>query len=394
MPKMIELIRQSAVPANVVRSAARGALTLPAGEMVEILVFLAGTPVFGEQARMTLAGWDEAASIAVAADPLTPWEVLSYMVAPANLRPRLLPALVENPSVREAALLELAQKNSREIIDSMLASNRAKRSDHLLHALLSNPVLTAEESKRVEGYLHNLGMGTAQIEAYQEVEQQEKTQYEIDHAEEIAAEEAAGKAFSYYGSDEDEDVEKLEELTPVGEDRPEVATVEAAPQEPAAAAAATAAAPAKVPEGEKAPERVSTLQKIARMSVGQRIQLAMKGNKEERFILVRDGSKLVSSAVLQSPKVSDGEIEMFAGMKNVQESVLRDIARNHKFMKNYGVVRSLSSNPRCPLDLSLTMMNHLLVGDLKALSMNKNVPETLRKLALKRFKEKTEKKQG
>lgn len=399
MPKMIELIRQSAVPANVVRSAARGALTLPASEMLEILVFLASSPIFGEQARMTLAGWDEASAVAVAADAQTPWEVLSYMVTPENLRPRLLPALLENASVREAALLELTQKNSREIIQAMLASNRVKKSDTLLHALLSNPALTELENKQVNAYLHGLGQGTAQIEAYQEVEQQEKTQYEIEHADEIAAEEAEAKPFTYYGSEEDEDVEQLEELAPVEEGEAQPATPpEAAGQSEAvstpATPAAAAAAPATAKDAPKAKERISSLQKIARMTVGQRIQLGMKGTKEERFILIRDGSKLVSSAVLQSPKVTDAEIEMFAGMKNVQESVLRDIARSHKFMKLYGVVRSLSSNPRCPLDLSLTMMNHLLVNDLKALSMNKNVPETLRKLALKRFKEKTEKKQA
>lgn len=139
-------------------------------------------------------------------------------------------------------------------------------------------------------------------------------------------------------------------------------------------------------------ERISALQKIARLGVSQRIQLAMKGSKEERFILVRDGSKLVSQAVLQSPKVTDVEVETFASMKNVQEGVLREIARNHKFIKNYGVIRNLVSNPRCPLDLSLGLMNHLMVNDLKSLSTNKNVADTLRKLALKRFKERTEKK--
>ena len=96
--------------------------------------------------------------------------------------------------------------------------------------------------------------------------------------------------------------------------------------------------------------------------------------------------------MLQSPKVTDGEIEMFAGMKNVQEGVLRDIGRSHKFMKNYNVVRALTNNPRCPLDLSLTLMGHMMVGDLKALSGNKNIPDTLRKLAMKRFRDKTEKK--
>src|SRR5436305_12107551 len=107
MPKMIELMRQSAVPANVMRSAAKGALTLTDGEMIEILVYLTTNPVFAEQAKMSLAGWDEGSAIATARDPHTPWEVLNYMVAPENLRPKVLPALLENPSIREAALVDL-----------------------------------------------------------------------------------------------------------------------------------------------------------------------------------------------------------------------------------------------------------------------------------------------
>ena len=61
MPRMIDLMKESAVPANVMRSACKGALALPAAEMIEVLVYLASTPLFGEEARLTLAGWDEAA---------------------------------------------------------------------------------------------------------------------------------------------------------------------------------------------------------------------------------------------------------------------------------------------------------------------------------------------
>jgi hypothetical protein len=75
------------------------------------------------------------------------------------------------------------------------------------------------------------------------------------------------------------------------------------------------------------------------MSVGERVQLAMKGTKDERFILIRDGSRVVSLAVLESPKVTDTEVEGFAAMKNVQEIVLRGIAAKRKFMKKYGVIR-------------------------------------------------------
>src|SRR5438067_13843340 len=114
MSRMIELIRQSAVPANTMRTAARGALELPAGEMIEILVYLTSTAIFGEQAKMTLASWDEASAIKVAGDPQTPWEVLAYMVAPQNLRRKLAPALMDNPSIREAALVEIARNACRE----------------------------------------------------------------------------------------------------------------------------------------------------------------------------------------------------------------------------------------------------------------------------------------
>jgi hypothetical protein len=151
--------------------------------------------------------------------------------------------------------------------------------------------------------------------------------------------------------------------------------------------AVTATEPA--PEKPEEKERLSTLQKIAKLTVGDRVKLAMTGSKEDRYILIRDGSRIVSSAVLASPKISDQEVETIAAMKNVQESVLRDIARNRKFMKSYSVVKNLVNNPRSPLDISLALMKNLLVPDLKALSLNKNVPETLKKIALKNFREKT-----
>jgi len=119
------------------------------------------------------------------------------------------------------------------------------------------------------------------------------------------------------------------------------------------------------------------------------VQLAMKGSREERYILIRDGSKVVSSAVLESPKLTDQEIEMFASMKNVQESVLRGIAGKRKFMKLYPVIRALTANPRCPLDVALPIMKSLLVQDLRNLSMNKNIPDTVKKVAFKMFKEKS-----
>src|SRR6202167_5873523 len=100
MPRMLDMIRNSQVPANLMQSAARGALSVPPDETIEILVYLAlHHKLFGEQARLTLAGWDEKASLSAAADPKSSTEVLGYFISPENLRPRLLPALAENPSI-------------------------------------------------------------------------------------------------------------------------------------------------------------------------------------------------------------------------------------------------------------------------------------------------------
>jgi len=138
--------------------------------------------------------------------------------------------------------------------------------------------------------------------------------------------------------------------------------------------------------------RDSTLQKISKLDIRGRISLAMRGSKEDRSILVRDSTKLVAIAVLESPKISDGEVEGFALQKNVLESVLRAIPMKRRFAKNYLIIRNLVFNPRTPLDLSLGLMKNLLIHDLKNLSDNKEVPDTIRKLALRMFKQKMEKK--
>ena len=97
-------------------------------------------------------------------------------------------------------------------------------------------------------------------------------------------------------------------------------------------------------------------------------------------------------AVLDSPKVGDGEVEGFALQRNVLESVLRAIPMKRRFAKNYAITRNLVYNPRTPLDVSLGLMKNLLMKDLRNLSGNKEVSDTIRKLALRMFKQKMTKK--
>jgi hypothetical protein len=404
MSRMIDLIRSSAVPATLVQAAARGALALPPAEMIEILVYLANhNKVFGQQARMTLAGWEEKSALAAASDPSTPGEVLQYMISSENLRPQLLPALLENPSVHEDWLIELATHGSREVVGVMKTSSRVSTSPAIRNALASNPHMH-EASAPTEAVPEANGPEEARGSALaspqpdgdqalappteapppagpDEVPDEEVKAFFQEHAAEIAAEE--GTPFQPLGGGFDE----------LG---PAIAV-------PSSAAAAPAASDAVAPEKTAAPHvpahkiahapqdesrRGSTLQKIAKLDVKGRIQLAMKGNKEERSILIRDGTKIVALAVLDSPKITDGEVEAFASQKNVLEAVLRGIPMKRRFAKHYPVIRNLVFNPRTPMDLSLSLIKNLLVNDLKNLSANKEVSDTVRKLALKMFKQK------
>src|SRR6201997_4250245 len=140
--RIIDQIRASKLPSNMMQFAARGALQVPPAENIEILVHLARhNKVFGDLARMTLAGWDEKASRATASDPQTPAEVLDYFISPDNLRPKLLPALLENPSVPESQLVKLATSAMRDTLEVILKSKRAMLFPGVLSALRSNPYL-------------------------------------------------------------------------------------------------------------------------------------------------------------------------------------------------------------------------------------------------------------
>jgi hypothetical protein len=130
-------------------------------------------------------------------------------------------------------------------------------------------------------------------------------------------------------------------------------------------------------------QRETMLQKLSRMTVVQRLTTALKGGRGERMFLIRDPNKLVQRCVLQSPRLTDTEVEGFAAMSNVSADVLRGISMTRVFMKNYGVVKNLCNNPKTPLDISLHLFQRLNVTDLTKLTTNKNVPETLRSSAQK-----------
>jgi hypothetical protein len=137
-------------------------------------------------------------------------------------------------------------------------------------------------------------------------------------------------------------------------------------------------------EGGDEQQKQQTFQeRLATMTVPEKVKCATKGTREMRSILIRDPNRMVAAAVLSCPKVNDAEVESFAKMGNVSEDILRTISMNRAWTKNYGTLLALVKNSKTPVALSMNMMQRLNASDVKKLSTDRNVPEALRVAARK-----------
>jgi hypothetical protein len=117
---------------------------------------------------------------------------------------------------------------------------------------------------------------------------------------------------------------------------------------------------------------------VSTLPIAERLKLATKGTREQRAQLIRDSNRIVATAVLASPKLTEAEVEAFAKMGNVSEDVLRIIGTNRNWLKNYGVVHAVTRNPKTPPAISMQLMHRLTEKDIKMLTTDRNVPEVLR----------------
>ena len=400
MSKFLDLIKGNQVPSAVMRTASKGALPLPVDEMIESLVYLTQNPVFAQDAKMTLAGWDSGSLIQILSSPAAPAEVLGYFWSEQNRRAVLMPALIDNPAITEELLMELASAAPRDVLKMLVASPRARSSPAIVEALSINPHLTLEELHALKSPAHPAAAEAVREVSTNKPEQLAAAEPDIEsvaahqawreqHAGEIAAEE--GTAFELTEEEEDQPTGSAEESASAEEEAQsaeDAVPVEAAQSKSSEALAAAALAMHRSTPAQDE-KKLTLLQRLAKMSVAERVKTAFIGGREERAVLIRDPAKVVQNAVLSSPKLTDPEVESFAAAKNLHENVLREINRNRRFIKNYAVQRNLVTNPKTPVEISLTLIRNLMVYDLKSLQRSRNVSETIRSVAQKLYREKS-----
>lgn len=164
--------------------------------------------------------------------------------------------------------------------------------------------------------------------------------------------------------------------------QPEEDTAEKIMADYAAELASDQTAPAleaETPEEEQ--KKLNMTQRIMKMSVSQKIKLATLGNKEARTLLLRDSNKLVCMAAATSPRITDGEILTLSMSRTVNADVLRYIYSAREYLKNYAIKISLVKNPKVPLPTALKFLYTLQEKDIKELSRDRNVPQTIQSQA-------------
>ncbi len=138
------------------------------------------------------------------------------------------------------------------------------------------------------------------------------------------------------------------------------------------------------------PVNKSLYNQIQHMSIGERVKLALKGNRDARMILIRDPNRLIQRFVLQNPRITDDEIITVARNRNLDVDLLRLIGDHKYWPRNYQVKLALVTNPKTPLATALHFLSSLMERDIRLLAKSKSVSSTIatqaRRLMMQREK--------
>jgi hypothetical protein len=347
---IISTIETGRYPREVMMNLARGFLPLPQDDLIAVLAYLTAISdaEIRELAKSSLAEIPSRSMAAFASNENAPPEHLA-LLARATADPTVLEALVRNRAVPDAVIVDLARTadpHTQEVI--VINHARIIRAPEILDALQQNPKLTPDARRRAN-------------EAREEFFQKKQRLQALAEA---------------IGPQEEELVADIS-MSAIADLLDQAVEEKQAPPTPEL-------------EKEEAedPTKRSIWSEIQLMSVADKVQLAFKGSKTVRSILIRERNKLICNAVIRNPRISESEVEQIAGMKNVEEDVLRLIGMRRDWTAKYPIAIQLVKNPKAPIGVVLPLINRLTLRDLKGLKDDRGVSEAVRANAKKMFQAK------
>lgn len=391
---VVKAMIEGTAPYPARMAAARGILPLSQTDLLEVLVSLAKsddadlsktaeTTLAGQNAQ-TLRGVIESAEIA----PNT----LSYFTEQENIPAEIQEAALSNRKTPDAAIINFARNTKNGNLLELITLNQQRliRVPALIDAIVANPFRTAEAERRaVETRREFFEKSRGAQQIADELRARGKTAAAefIEQAEFAGnlAETSSGANLNFEDalliakhieipdSEVDDSWLSLEYIEEFYEETAEERQ----------AIVNKILGEIKAEDDELTAERISTISRILRMTMKDRVKLAQKGDREARNILIRDPNRVVAQAVIQNPRITEQEVEKIAQMRTVPEDVLRQIAIGRKWARIYPIAHNLARNPRTPMANVLGILTRLQLRDLDAIAKSRNVSEAVRKQALR-----------
>jgi hypothetical protein len=382
---VVKSIISGNAPAAARLAAARGLLPLSQADLLEALVHLStdSAPDVARAAQATLGAQQPNDLLSVAkADDAAP-AVLGYFASLSNATREIHEAVAGNHNTPDEAIALLARITADASLLEFITLNQQRliRAPEIIDAILLNPARTAESERRAK-------------ETRREFFEKERGARQIAQELRARGNSAAAEFFEsaelapVAGAMSFEDAWVIAQHIEVSDadiddswlarEFIEEMMIETPEQ---TAANAQAVINAERLEGDASPERISLIRRIMFMTVRDRVKLGIKGDREARGILVRDANKMVATAVMHNPRMTDHEVENIATMRSVAEEVLRLIGTNRAWARSYPIIHNLARNPRTPMATAVHILPRIRTKDLKSIALSRNVSEAVRRQA-------------
>ena len=387
---VVKAVVEGSAPRPAQLAASRGILPLPQTDLLEILVsfFNGGDAELKENARQTLTGQNvDALEETIRGAEVAP-SVLAYFVGRDELPAPILETILTHTKTPPDAIASFAAKTQSGALLERISFNQQLliQNPTILNAILGNSNRTPEAERRateIKREFFEKERGAQQIANELRAQGNEAAAEFLEQAE--FASSLGGSGMSI------EDAILLAEHVEVPDHETDdswlgleyIEEVYEESEEQRRAIFTKILGEMQSEEEEIPGERISMLNRILKMGVKDRVKLGMKGDHEARNILIRDPNRLVSSAVVNNPRISEQEVETIASMRSISEEILRQIASNRQWARSYTIMHSLAKNPRTPIANSISIMSRLQLRDLAALSKNRNVSDAVRRQALR-----------
>jgi len=390
---VVQAIASGKAPKPAQLAASRGALPLPQIDLLEALVILSRgeDKEIATNAEKTLKSQDNEQLKSVISSPDVAPQVLDYFATQETLSQEIYEVVISNPKTPNQSIVKFAQTTlNGELLEVVTLNQQLLiNTPDLIDAILKNPKRTTEADRRaseIKKEFFEKERGAKQIADELRAQGKEAAAEfieEAEFAEELSEEPAEGdisvedalflaKHIEVPDDEIDDSWLSLEYIEEIYEETPEER----------AAIVGKILGEMKADENDEiSGERISMVQKIMGMGMKDRVKFAAKGDREARNVLIRDPNKIVAQAVIKNPKITEQEVEKISTMKTVPEDVLRVVAMDKKFARNYVIIHNLAKNPRTPIGNVISILTRLQLRDLLGIQKNRNVPDAVRKQA-------------